>query len=205
MKKLVFATIFSFAAVAAVVSCNNGPYDAHPDTDLSSGLNPVKPDSGGVNVYLGTMEAFVNNRTTLFSPAFYYIDDEGKYNMVARVKDDTVFERTLRMKFFDKYNGVDSYRINVDSTYPAITFTMVDTSRVDGGGRKVYNSYGVIEPEDYGGAIVIGEEGGNIRGTFYGRLSRFAPEELPSDTVNISAGEFYFQKYPFPLPEGVMP
>lgn len=204
MKKLLFAIVLSVAGVAAITSCNNGPYDAHPGEDLSSALNPEKPDSGGVNVYLGSMEAIVNNKTTLFHPAFYYLDEDGNYRMVARVKDDSVLDRTFRMAF-GQYNGVDSYRVNVDEVYPTITFTQIDTTRVDGGGRKIYNAYTINTGNDAGEVVITGEEGGYIRGVVTARLSRFTPEQVATDTINIKSGEFYFRKYTLPLPNGILP
>ena len=62
MKKLFIASVLALGVSAALYSCNNGAYDAEPNTDLGSALNPYSPDSGSAKVYLGSMRATINNR-----------------------------------------------------------------------------------------------------------------------------------------------
>src|SRR5690606_32277671 len=101
-------TALIFTVAVALYSCNNGPYDAHPDVDYSSGLNPTNPASG-TEVFLGSVEATVNDKKLLFAPAFFYVDTANQTHFVARVKNDSIFHRTLRISFGEEaYKGVDT-------------------------------------------------------------------------------------------------
>ena len=185
----------------AIFSCNNGPYDAQPQVDNGSGLNPLSPDSGGVSVYLGSMEGTVNNKKLVFAPAFYYVDESGFTQIIARVKDDSLFHRTLRVTFFN-FAGKNEYNVTADTINPRFNFVKLDTSRVDLAGRKIYNTYTANTADAVGYATinVTGDEGGNYRGYLFGRLHRIMPEKQLADTVSIEYTEFYFKKVAFPLP-----
>lgn len=201
MKKLLLATALFGLAGLTLYSCNNGAYDANPDSDLSAALNPLDPDSGSVNIYLGSMETVLNNKKLVFAPAFYFIDTFGVYNLIARVKDDSIFHRTLRISF-TSYQGVKDYNVTADTVNPQVNFVMLDTSRVDKAGRKIYKTYTANTNKSVGYASfnVVGDEGGNFRGNFYGRLHRVLPEEQFEDTATFEFGPFYFKQVPFPVP-----
>lgn len=201
MRKLLIASALTIASAMAIISCNNGPYDAHPDTDYSSGLNPASPDSGGVNVYLGSMEARINNKKLLLAPAFYYEDTLGFTRIIARVKNDSIFHRTLRITF-SKFDGKKEYSVTADTTNPNVSFVMLDTSRLDLAGRKVYKTYTANTNEALGYATVNvqGNEGGHLRGYFFGKLYRILPEKKYDDTISIEFSPFYFEKVAFPVP-----
>lgn len=203
MKKLLLVFTLITVASVAMYSCNNGAYDARPDTDLSAGLNPTDPDSGEVSVYLGTMHATINNKKVIFSPAFYYVEEDGVTNkLIARVKDDSIFHRTLRITF-TSYDGVKEYEVTPSSANPIVNFVQLDTSRVDKAGRDIFNTYTVNTNDGfgYGSVNITGDEGGNYRGFFYARMHRIQPEKEYADTVKFDYSEFYFEKQPFPLPE----
>jgi len=206
MRKLLIASALTFVATMALFACNNGAYDAHPDNDYSAGLNPISPDSGGVSVYLGSMEAVINNKKLLFAPAFYYIDTVGIYHLVARVKYDSIFNRTLRITFA-KYDGKKEYPVSADTTNPNVSFVMLDTSRVDLAGRKIFKTYTANTNDGVGYAMVNikGDEGGHLRGHFFGKLHRFLPEKKYEDTLNIELSPFYFEKVGFPVPAQYIP
>lgn len=202
MKKLLLVFTLITVASLAMYSCNNGPYDARPEDDLSGAVNPSKPDSGAVSVYLGTMQATVNNKKLTFSPAFYYIEEDGiTYKLIARVENDSIFRRTLRMTF-TFYDGVKEYIVDPGTTNPIMNFVQLDTSRVDLAGRDIFNTYTVNTNEDlgYGSFNVTGDEGGHLRGYMYARMHRILPEKNYADTVKIDFSEFYFEKVPFPVP-----
>lgn len=204
MKNVVLASVLILMASMTIFSCNNGAYDAHPDTDLSSALNPESPDSGGVNLYLGSMEGRVNSRKYVFTPAFYYIDDAGVYRFVARVKDDTLFNRTLRFSI-SNYNGVDTYKANADSQDPIMTFSMYDSMKRDPQGRRIVKTYTVNTNagRGYTDIYIDGEEGGNMRGRMYGTLYLVQPTVNLQDTISFGLTHFYFKKENFPLKAGL--
>lgn len=202
MKKFLIGTALILGAAVALYSCNNGPYDAHPDTDYSSGLNPLDPNSGA-NVYLGSIESRINNKKLLFAPAFYYVDTNSVTHFVARVKDDSIFHRTLRISFADgTFNGVDTYYVTADTFMPQINFVMLDTSRVDLAGRKIYKTYTANTAKGVGYSTfnIIGNEGGNMRGYMFGKFYRILPEENFEDTISMEFSNFYFEKINFPVP-----
>lgn len=200
MKKLLIVSVLIAMTGISLYSCNNGPYDANPDVDLSGALNPLDPDSGSVPIYIGTMETVINSKKLYFSPAFYFIDTNGHYNLIARVLDDSVFRRTLRIKF-EGYGGTGEYNVTSDTTNPIVDFTMVDTSRVDLAGRKIFKTYRANTGEGVGyfNIRIDGEEGGNLRGTLHGKLHRIAPEVMLDDTISIANSPFFFELVPFPV------
>ncbi|HEY9178297.1 MAG TPA: hypothetical protein VIN07_11420 [Flavipsychrobacter sp.] len=202
MKKLLVGTALILVAATALYSCNNGPYDAHPDNDYSTGLNPLDPESGA-NVYLGSIESTVNDKKLLFAPAFYYVDTNSVTHFVARVKDDSIFHRTLRISFSDgAFKGVDTYRVNADTKEPIVNFVMLDTSRVDLAGRKIYKTYTANTQDGFGYATfnVLGSEGGHARGYMFGKFYRTKPEKNFNDTISMEFSNFYFEKVNFPVP-----
>lgn len=46
MKKLLLAAVFLFGVTLTFTACNNGAYDANPDTDLSNTGNPLNVPGG---------------------------------------------------------------------------------------------------------------------------------------------------------------
>lgn len=202
MKKLLVGTALILVAAAALYSCNNGPYDAHPDNDYGTGLNPLDPESGA-NVYLGSIESRINDKKMLFAPAFYYVDTNSVTHFVARVKNDSIFHRTLRISFADgAFNGVDTYRVNADTMNPVVNFVMLDTSRVDLAGRKIYKTYTANTGDGFGYAMfnILGNEGGHMRGYMFGNFYRVQPEKNFNDTISMEFSNFYFEKVNFPVP-----
>lgn len=203
MKKLLLVFALIIVVSVAMFSCNNGAYDARPDVDYSSALNPASPDSGGTSIYLGTMHAVINSKKYVLSPAFYYIEEDGvTMRLIARINNDSLFHRTLRITFFG-YDGVKTYDVTDVSSNPKVDFVMLDTSRVDKAGRKIYNTYTANTGGGLGYASVniLGEEGGHYRGNFYGRMHRVLPEKNDADTVKFDFSEFYFEKVAFPVPD----
>lgn len=208
MKKLVNVSVFALAISMALYSCSNGPYDATPDEDNSAALNNTNPNNG-VNVYLGTIEATINNKRMLFSPAYYYLDTSAnpRYQFVALAFKDSIFHRKLRIIFNEKPLLDSVYTITADTLNPVFSMTMVDTTRVDKAGRPIYKTYtaNTANGVGYGQIEFKGEEGGNFRGNLYGNLFRNQPEEKFSDSVEIKFSEFYFEKKSLPLPKGYEP
>lgn len=204
MKNVVLASVLMVIASLTIFSCNNGAYDAHPNTDLSSALNPESPDSGGVSVYLGSLEGRVNSRKQVFTPAFYYIDEGGTYRFVARIKDDTLFHRTLRFSIAN-YNGVDTYSANADSQNPIMTFSMFDSMKRDLQGRRIVKTYTVNTSAGKGftDILIDGEDGGNIRGRMYGTMYLVSPTQNLQDSVSFELSQFYFKKENYPLEGGL--
>lgn len=203
MKKLLIASTLILGATLAMFSCNNGPYDAQPSVDNSSGLNPISGDTSGVSVFLGSLEGTVNNKKLLFAPAFYYTDENGYKQFVARVKDDSIFHRTLRMTF-KGLDVIDSpFRVNAETADPYVSFVMLDTSRVDLAGRKIYKTYAANTGDAVGYATIqfLGEEGDNYRGYMFGRYHRVLPEKQLADTITMEYSQFYFRKVDFPVPD----
>ncbi len=205
MKKLLFAFALISTVGIGLYSCNNGAYDAHPDSDLSAALNPISSDSNGVTTYLGSMEAILDKKERLFAPAFYY-QIENTYYLVARVKDDSVLDRVLRVTFPD-YGGAKEYIVHADTAQPIVTFSMIDTNRVDKAGRPIVNSYTANTQKGKGYATINiqGEEGGHLRGYFFGNLFKTLPEEDLEKSVEFEYSAFYFEKIPFPIPDEYKP
>lgn len=201
MKKVIVVSALFAAVCTTIFSCNNGPYDANPDIDLGSALNPLSGDTAGTNVYIGSMEGRVNNKATIFAPAFYYADSLGIVRIVARIKNDSVFHRTLRISFAAQPEK-KTYDVSADTANPVVNFVMLDTSRVDLAGRKIYKTYTANTADGVGYTQIkfTGDEGGHLRGYMFGKLYHFLPEKKFSDTISIEFSNFYFRKVNFPVP-----
>jgi hypothetical protein len=203
MRKLL---IGSALTIMIATACNNGKYDAQPDVDYSAGLNHLTGDSTGAKVYLGSMEGVLNDKHTIFSPAFCYQDDQGIMTLVARIKDDTILRRTIYITY-GQFEGKRIDTIDALTGDPVISLKMVDVGNFDIAGRQLYKYYTANTGENFGYATINieGNEGGNLRGFFFGQLYKFLPEATESpkydrnDVMDFELTNFYFKKVPFPL------
>lgn len=196
MKKQFFLFSIALSAIVAMYSCNNGEYDANPDRDYSSAVNPLGNGDDTTAAHIGTMYAWLNSKQRDFHPAYSSVDENGITTLTAKVIDDTLFERTLKITFAE-FKGVLSYNIPPEpGTSPLITvtLTMVDTSRVDKAGRKIYKTYSTTANGATAQLVIDGDEGGFYRGTLDAYMSRVLPETNVSDTMKIENGHFYFDK-----------
>lgn len=204
MKKRLLQFTIALSTVVAVYSCNNGPYDAHPDTDYGSAVTPPVDGTDTSGAYINSMYARVNGKLLDFSPVYASIDENGILSFTAKVQNDPLFERTLRV-VFTEYKGPILYAVptvDPDGTHLIdVYFTMVDTTRLDGGGRKVYKTYSTQAAMGVAEVNVLGDEGGFYRGSIDAFMSRVTPEVMVSDTLNISDGYFYCDKKEI-VPEG---
>lgn len=183
MKKFVFTALLAAGASLALYSCNNGAYDAEPGGGAP--LNPLNPSQSGVHVYLGTMKANVNGTTTLFYPAYYGIDDQGTYHIVAFKEKDPDFMHTLRFTL-TSFNSIKSFK------YSGI-YTNLDTSKHSMDSIMTYE----VTPTKGNLAFTIdGNEEGNLRGHFSGTLYKTKPQENLNDVVIFTDGEYYIPKKP---------
>lgn len=207
MRKFLIGSALTIMTATALFSCNNGKYDALPDVDNSAGLNHLIDDSLGVKVFLGTMEGPLNDKHTVFSPAFCYQDDKGIMHLVARIKDDTVLRRTLRITY-KTFEGKRVDEINSDAMEPMIEMIMVDVGKFDMYGRQIYKRYTVNTGEGfgYGKVDIQGVEGGHLRGYLFGQLYKQipkAPVGQPqydrNEFMDFELTNFYFEKVPFPV------
>lgn len=204
MRKLLIASALTIAVIGTIYSCSNGPYDAHPDVDYGSGLNPYSDDSAGAKVYLGSMKGVMNNKSVVFSPAFLYDDENGMKQLVARIKDDTIYRRTLRITF-NPYAGPREYNVTADTVNPVVFYTMVDTSRLDLAGRKVFKIFEANTGKGLGYSVVNvqGEEGGHLRGYFFGTLYLLDKDGKELEKVVFDYSDFYFEKVAYPVPNNL--
>lgn len=207
MRKFLIGSALTIMTATALFSCNNGKYDALPDVDNSAGLNHLIDDSLGVKVFLGTMEGPLNDKHTVFSPAFCYQDDKGVMHLVARIKDDTVLRRTLRITYY-KFEGKRIDTINAQTADPIIQLTMVDPGKFDMYGRQIFKTYTANTQEKFGYATINiqGNEGGNLRGFLFGQLYRKIPNAPVGEPqydekefLDFELTNFYFEKVPFPV------
>jgi uncharacterized lipoprotein NlpE involved in copper resistance len=181
MKKLVIAALLATGSLA-LYSCNNGAYDADPKVS-GSPLNPLNPKESGVSVYLGTMRADLNGTTTLFSPAYYTVDESGAMNVIAFRVNDKDFRHTLR---FSIYN----FKNTKEFSY-GVAYTYLDTSKhsVDS-----FFTYGTHTSTGAFTLTMNGNEEGNLRGNFSGTLAKLKPVENVADVIKITNGEYYVPK-----------
>lgn len=199
MKKLLVATLLVAGVSVALFSCNNGAYDAHPDKDLSSGKNPLDPNSG-VNVYLGTMEGHINRKKVSLFNAMHQTDTYNIRHIVGTVFNDPQLQRRLEILVSnDAYQGPKMYAIGGEAFAWTFIFAVRDTTRLD---RKIEHLY-IANTSTGKGNIdfnVVGDEGGNMRGTFKGTVFRSILNEdgvTPSgqfdmtDSVVFGGVEFY--------------
>ncbi len=203
MKKLLVATLLVAGTSMALFSCSNGAYDANPGTDLSTGKNPLDPNSG-VTVYLGSMEGFVSKEKMIFYNAKYQSDENNIRYIVATALDDPQLQRRVQITVNnDNFEGPKLYAIGGEAFSWTFMYAVRDTNRTD---RKVEHLY-IANTASGKGNIdfdVKGVEDGNIRGTFKGTVYRSI---LNEDGVTPS-GEFdmedsvVFQNVEFYVPPG---
>ncbi|MCB9064319.1 MAG: hypothetical protein H6551_04170 [Chitinophagales bacterium] len=188
MKKHLISIAIVSVCAAALYSCNNGAYDATPDKDYSAALSPfVDGELEGVQV--GSMIGVLNGKTTYFSPAYGYEDTVGNKVLVARVKDDSIFDRRLMIVFTaEEYKGKLEYPIPGEKGSPIMNMTMIDTTRVDKAGRPIYKTLSATMAK----INIAGDEGGFYRGDMEGVMYRTAPEQNNNDSVKIEKCKFYF-------------
>lgn len=209
MKRLFIAALFAAGISSALVSCNNGNYDADPKTDNSKYKNPLDPSSG-VHVYIGTIKAnlsFSNGhqaapmgKDVLFVNAYYMVDSNGARHLYATQTDDPVFQGAIEMFWAEQsYRGPNTYAIGGGDAGWEFIYTMKDTSFHN---RNVRKTYWAGHPGIGKGLIsfvVKGEEGGNLRGTFTGSVNRatidqdylFDGKSDSTDVLSIFPAEFY--------------
>lgn len=207
MKRFVLTAAVALGVASAIYSCNNGKYDALPEVDYGSGQNHLGDDSTKPRVYLGSVEAIINNKKHILAPAFCYQDEDGVMRLVARIKDDNLLRRTLRISY-NKFEGKRVDTINAATIDPQIALIMVDTGKFDIAGRQLYKTYTANTGENFGHAVVDiqGVEGGHLHGQMYGKLYKFLPGATGSprhdinDTMSFELSFFYFKKVGFPVP-----
>jgi uncharacterized lipoprotein NlpE involved in copper resistance len=181
MKKLVIAALLATGSLA-LYSCNNGAYDADPNNG-GSPLNPLNPAESGVSVYLGTMKADLNGTPTLFSPAYYTVDESGAMNVIAYRVNDKIFQHILRLSIYNFKNTKEfSY---------GVSYTYLDTSKHSADSFFTYGTHSSTGPFTL---TMNGNEEGNLRGTFSGTLAKLKPVEVTSDVIKITNGEYYIPK-----------
>lgn len=209
MRKFLVTSAIAVAAVTAIYSCNNGKYDARPDIDYSSGANHLGSDSTGPQVFLGTVEAVINNKQFTLTPAFVYQDGDGVTHLVAQIKNDDLLQRTLRISY-TSFQGKRIDTVNAMTSDPVVSMTMVDTGKRDVAGRQLYRTYTANTGSNVGYAAVniMGNAGGNLHGEMSAKLYRLnlaiggTPPVYLNDTMSFELSHFYFQKVPFPLTGG---
>lgn len=181
MKKLVIAALLITGVGFAMVSCNNGAYDADPST-TGKPLNPLNPGSG-ISVYLGTMKANIFGTKTLFYPASYKAQEDGA-NVITGVREnDAQLSHTLTMSIFNMKSlsefGSLAYYTYIDTTYHRYDSLI---------------TFGVAPNKGSFTITLSGNEDGNLRGHFYGTLYKIKPIQNLNDSVVFTDGEFYVPK-----------
>jgi hypothetical protein len=199
MKKLFIAALFAAGIGSALVSCNNGNYDADPKTDNSSVKNPLTGDV----VYLGTIKGEVNGKQVIFDNVSYKIDTTNTRIITGTLMNDPVFFADLEIFFAESsYKGPNVYNIGGDAAGWEFIYAYKDTSYHN---RNVRKTYWAGHPGIGKGNItfhVLGDEGGNLRGWFDGTVYRatidqdylFTGSYDKNDTVVFKNCNFYIPK-----------
>src|SRR5437879_2988657 len=109
MKKILFTTLLTAGVCMAMISCNNGAYDADPNTDNATIKNPLDPNSG-VTVYIGTIKTVLNGKDVLFTDCSYTIDTNNNRIITGVQANDNVFNSAIRIYFAEStYKGPGTY------------------------------------------------------------------------------------------------
>lgn len=180
MKKLVIAALIATGSLA-IFSCNNGAYDADPNT-TGSPLNPLNPESG-VSVFLGRIKADLNGTPTLFSPAYYTVDESGAMNVIAFRENDKEFQHSLRFSIYN-FKNTKEFSYNVSYRY-------LDTAKHSLDSFIYYSVHSSTGPFEI---TMLGNEDGNLRGRFSGTLARLKPVEKLNEVIKFENGEYYVPK-----------
>ena len=172
MKKHILSGFALILFGTALVSCDNGPYDANPKVDNSNILNPLNPNSG-VETYIGTMKADFRDTNILFYPARYVVPDPNNPQVraiIANRSKDTVTKHTVVISF-SNYTGPKIYDASTNATEVMFEYQIFDTA------SNQFITYSPNTGNDKGKMTinVKGQESGNLRGTFNGILFRTEP------------------------------
>ncbi|OSZ78879.1 hypothetical protein CAP35_11695 [Chitinophagaceae bacterium IBVUCB1] len=194
MKRLFIGSLLTLGLAATLASCNNGAYDANPNTDLQGVLNPLGDTTGkGPIVYIGTMKGLVNGGELIFSPAYYTVDTNGVRRIYAWVMNDTVYWRSIEMFVLDSVvKGKKDANLPLAYTF---TYSVFDTV------RKVHKKYtnSPIQPNDFT-VYIASQENNTMRGKFFGSIKNTAPilpPPNPNDVVTFKDLVFYLESKPF--------
>ncbi len=181
MKKFILSALAYTCMGFAFVSCNNGDYDANPDTNHNNVPNPLNPDnSPGNNV--GDIVAKINGDQKVFK---------------GTAKD------TLGMLYLTGFTGtsfpMQGIRLGFLNYEGVKVYSSTDMPQTVAGGYSLLNS--AMDVKDY---IVTGfEDGGRLKlevtedkdnklkGTFEGVFYNMVDD---NDSVVISEGKFYLQR-----------
>lgn len=114
--KFAFLSLCVFAAVStSLISCSNGDYSATPGT-VNNGANPIyQPPANGD----GTFKATISGNSFVATSA-YYIDTTYAGIHLFQIfglinADDPSNLKSIQLQL-NSYNGVGTYKFNVDST-----------------------------------------------------------------------------------------
>lgn len=164
----------------AIYSCNNGAYDIDPKNNPGA-LNPLDTTSG-VTIPLGSLKLTVNDVPYFYYPAKYKefkIDGAGTvYQYFQTTLDnDPIFRRLIQFRLHDIKNLQE---FAYEFAY-IIKDTTLDTPAI-------------YRPTDDFKFTIKGNESGNYRGVFSGKLKLDRTAAVPYgvvDELKVTNGEYY--------------
>jgi len=193
MKKFLLPALILVAG--AFAACNNGPYDATPDTDLSGIQNPINPD---LTAAKGTFKARINGGqfVTFDSARFQLFNDSNYFMSAGRASLNPVSFQGIFLRLNAKLRAA-TFPI-VDTLAPGTTFPNVSggyatqQSFTDTTGLQIWDT-------DFDRKMGTGEikvdffNADEIKGTFRFTAYRYYPEDTGS-RVNVTEGSFWVTK-----------
>lgn len=183
MKKIFLSTLFIAGAAIAMTSCNNGNYDADPNTNNSNVINPLNPN----NLSLGTIKAKLNGNEMTFSNGAGTTTSVS-FGIGGNTSGSTTNFETLAIQIVN-YNGAQTYEVSGTSTDLVLSYAKIENSAP----TSAYGS--TISPTGHVKVVVSEDADSKVKGTFEGIVYYAGPGSVNlSDSIVITDGQFYVPK-----------
>lgn len=195
MKKIFLSTLFIAGAAIAMTSCNNGNYDADPNTNNSNVTNPWNNNNGnngngggnnGGSVTLGTMKAKINGTEINFSNPAIATNVFGNLGITGNTASPPDFDQLTI--------GVAGY--TTPKVYEGTGFSNLTLIYGKYQGNALTATYSnSTSATNHVKIEVTDDSNGNFKGTFEGTVFYAAPgSPNTSDSIIITDGVFYVKK-----------
>lgn len=191
MKKAILSALLVAGMGTLFASCNNGDYDAMPESSDGTVLNPINPSSG-VTIPIGYIRCEIGGFLVDFMSGTW--TNSGGTAILTAVRVDNQFQWQIMSFTLHNFNGVGTYTLNAGSGAGFITHTLFDPNDAPYIGLGYTSEMG----DGTGTVYVEGTEDGNIRGTFSGTIVKHLPVVDVSTKEVIGAGKFYLRTAPTP-------
>lgn len=188
MRKVILSALLLAATGFGLASCNNGAYDADPEANGGTVLNPINPSSG-VTIPIGYIQVEINGFLASFN-AGIWTDSVANTAILTASRIDRPDQIQGITIMLTNYNGTGTYTVGADGAGGGVTHILYDPTDENG---YIALGYTTASGGGSGTVTVEGTEDGNIRGHFEATVYQNLPGPDNNNTEAIK-GKFYLRK-----------